>query len=210
MPKTQPFEEHALDYEDWFERNSLVYETELQAVKKLLSETGEGLEIGVGSGRFAVPLGIKLGVEPSKRMREIAKQRGMEVIEGVAEALPFDDDKFDFALMVTTICFLDDVELAMKEAYRVIKPGGSLIIGFIDKNSNLGKMYQKKRNESVFYKIAAFYSVDEVILHLKKAGFKRFDFTQTIFHDLQDIRDVEPIKSGYGDGAFIVVRAVRP
>jgi ubiquinone/menaquinone biosynthesis C-methylase UbiE len=103
------------------------------------------------------------------------------VIDGVAEALPFEDCLFDFALMVTTICFVDDIEASFKEAFRVIKPAGFLINGFVDRNSSLGKFYQQHRAKNVFYKIAIFYSVDEIIPSLKKAGFRNLTFTQTIF-----------------------------
>jgi len=83
-----------------------------------------------------VPLGIKLGIEASSQMRKIANKRGVEVIDGVAEELPFIDEQFDFALMVTTICFLDDIETAFKEAYRILKPDGKFIIGFIDSTAH--------------------------------------------------------------------------
>jgi hypothetical protein len=59
MAKIEPFEEHAQQYEDWFERNRFAYESELRAVKTLLPEGGNGMEVGVGSGRFAAPLGIR-------------------------------------------------------------------------------------------------------------------------------------------------------
>ena len=78
-----------------------------------------GVEIGVGSGRFAAPLNIKIGVDPSKEMGKIAKKRGINIITGVAESLPLYDSQFDFVMMVTTICFLDDIEKAFNEAYRI-------------------------------------------------------------------------------------------
>jgi SAM-dependent methyltransferase len=207
MARTKPFEEHPLQYEDWFERNKFVYESELLAIRRQLPQTGYGVEIGVGSGRFAVPLGIKIGVEPAPPMRKIAQTRGIDVIGGVGEALPFDKLQFDFALMVTTICFLDNVEVALKEAYRVTKLDGFLIIGFVDKQSPLGRIYLKHRNESVFYRTATFYSVDEVLWYLERARFSDFCFTQTIFRNLNEISDIEPIKNGYGEGSFVVVRA---
>jgi len=206
----EPFEKHMAKYEEWFEKNMFAYKSELQAVRLLLSKRGKGVEIGVGTGRFAAPLGIRVGVEPSKAMREVAQKRGIEVIDGVAEALPFEDCLFDFALMVTTICFVDDIEASFKEAFRVIKPAGFLINGFVDRNSSLGKFYQKHRAKNVFYKIATFYSVDEVIPYLKKAGFRNLTFAQTIFHNLDEIKEVEPVKEGYGEGSFVVVSGMKP
>ncbi|MGB2728189.1 MAG: class I SAM-dependent methyltransferase [Halobacteriota archaeon] len=209
MPKIEPFEMYADKYEEWFERNKIVYESELRAIRKLLPEKGEGIEIGAGSARFSAPLGIKAGIEPSSKMGKIARDRGLEVVKGVAETLPFADSKFDFALMVTTICFLDSLKAAFRETSRILKPGGCLLIGFIDKDSPIGKLYQQHKEDSVFYKLANFYSVEEVISHLKRAGFKDFYFTQTIFHNLAEIREVERIKEGYGEGSFVVIKAVK-
>ena len=209
MAITKPFDEHIEEYENWFEINRFAYESELLAVKELLPQNGNGIEIGVGSGKFSEPLGIGLGIEPSVKMGEAAQKRGITVIEAVAEDLPCDDSQFDFALMVTTICFLDDVEMGIKEAYRVIKNGGSLIVGFVDKRSTLGQLYLKHKNESVFYKQATFYSTGEVISFLEKAGFSKFSFVQTIFLSLADIKAIETVKNGYGSGSFVVVKAVK-
>jgi len=163
----------------------------------------------VGSGRFAAPLGVKLGVDPSKRMGEIAQKRGIEVIEGIAESLPLSDSQFDFVLMVTTICFLDDIEAALKEANRVLKSGGYLIIGFIDAKSPMGRLYKKHKNESTFYKDATFYSVKELISHMKKAHFRDFCYRQTLFQPSEKLKNIESVKKGYGEGSFVVVRGVK-
>jgi ubiquinone/menaquinone biosynthesis C-methylase UbiE len=209
MPKIYPFEKHASQYEEWFEKNKFAYESELQAIKEQLPESKNGIEIGVGSGRFAAPLGIKLGLDPSKEMRELAQKRGIQVIDGVAEAIPFGDSQFDFVLMVTTLCFLDDIETALKEIRRVLKSGGSFILGFINANSPMGRLYQQKKNDNVFYRDATFYSVEEVMDYLKKTGFKDFNFKQTLFRPLTNIRDIESVKEGYGEGSFVVVKAMK-
>jgi len=47
MPKIQPFEEYATEYDDWFVKNKFVYEAELRAIRDLLPKRGTGLEIGV-------------------------------------------------------------------------------------------------------------------------------------------------------------------
>jgi ubiquinone/menaquinone biosynthesis C-methylase UbiE len=210
MPKVEPFEKHTNQYEEWFQKNVFAYESELNAIRRFLPEHGMGIEIGVGSGLFAAPLGITVGVEPSNAMAALARERGINVIDGVAEALPFDDNQFDFALMVTTLCFLDDVEASFREVFRVIKHGGCFLCGFVDRESFLGKIYEQYKDQNVFYRLATFFSVDEVIVHLQKTGFHDFSFTQTIFHVLSEIRDIEPVKNGYGEGAFVVVRAIKP
>ena len=206
MPKSEPFETHTQQYEDWFVTNRFAYRSELLAVKKLLPATGWGIEIGVGSGLFAQPLGIDWGVEPSVKMRTLAVQRRIRTIGGSAEMLPLKSAQFDFSLMVTTVCFLDDVEQSFRETNRILKPGGSFIIGFIDKNSPLGELYRQYQQQNVFYRVATFYSTEEIMSYLKKSNFSNFQFTQTIFHNLSDIHQVEPVKDGYGQGSFVVIR----
>ncbi|AMM54061.1 class I SAM-dependent methyltransferase [Pyrococcus kukulkanii] len=206
MPKIKPFEEHRDRYESWFERNKLAYLSELNAVKEVLPE-GECVEVGVGTGRFAAPLGIKVGVEPSKKMAEVAEKRGIKVIPGVAEDLPFEDSSLDCILMVTTICFVDDPEKTIREAYRVLKPGGYLIIGFVDRESPIGREYEEKKDKSLFYREARFFSTKELIELLKKQGFIVDRIVQTLFHRLDEIREIEPVKEGYGEGSFVVIRA---
>ncbi len=208
MPKIEPFEKFTNRYDIWFKKHKYAYLSELKAVDRLLPENRDNcIEIGVGTGRFAQPLGIKYGLEPSRKMAQLAKERGIIVYEGVAEDLPFEDESFDCVLIVTTICFVDDIEKALKEAYRILKKGGYIVIGFIDKDSPLGEYYQKIKEENPFYKEANFISTQELVDLLKKTGFTDFKFVQTIFHKLEDINHIEPVKEGYGEGSFVVVRA---
>jgi len=206
MPKISPFEKYTEQYEDWFVENRWVYEAELRAVKAMLPAGEYGVEIGVGTGRFAGPLGIKIGVEPSKHMREIAQKRGIQVLDGVAEELPFYDFQFDFALMVTTVCFVDDINRTLIEAHRIISHGGFLIIGFVDRNSMVGQIYLDRQNENVFYKDATFFTVDELIEIMCHIGFRDLTFNQTIFKSLSETTRNEPVKSGHGEGSFVVIR----
>lgn len=209
MVKFEPFENYSQKYDEWFDRNRFIYESELQAVKELLPKSENGIEVGVGSGRFAAPLGIKLGLDPSRKMGKIAEKRGIKFIEGVAESLPFPDSHFDFILTVTTICFLDDVEKAFREYNRVLKPGGFLITGFIDAESLLGKFYEELKSKNKFYKHARFYSVKEVISLMKNANFEDLYFRQTLFQPLDKIKAIQSVKKGYGRGSFIVIRGTK-
>ena len=152
------FEQHARDYDRWLEEHVYAYESEVLALRSFVPQSGRGLEVGVGTGRFALPLGITVGVEPARAMASIARQRGIEVYEASAEELPFDNESFDFVVMVTTICFLPRPIQALQEVRRVLKPRGYIIIGMIDKDSSLGKVYEVKKGESTFYRYAHFYS----------------------------------------------------
>jgi len=207
MPKIAPFEKYASHYDNWFVKHRSAYEAELRAIKAQLPESKNSVEIGVGSGRFASPLGIKLGLEPSLKMRELAQKRRITVIAAIAEALPFAHSSFDLVLMVTTICFVTEIEKALKEAYRVLKTDGHLVIGFIDRNSPVGRIYEQHKEESAFYQIARFYTPEEVMYLLTEAGFKDFSFSQTIFLSPSEITRLEPVQPGYGTGAFVVVKA---
>jgi SAM-dependent methyltransferase len=207
MPGVKDFDQNVQQYEEWFVKNPFAYVSELHAVRELLPINGSGIEIGMGTGRFSAPLGIRQGIEPSRSMAEVAKKKGLDVVIGVAENLPYKASQFDFCLMVTTVCFLDDIYRAFEEAYRVLKPDGSFIIGFVDKNSPIGRSYEQRKNESLFYKTATFYSVDDLLVHLKKAGFLKFSFRQTLFGPLQDMQGPSEVKEGFGEGSFVVIRA---
>jgi hypothetical protein len=62
------FDKYAEDYDRWFEKNGPLYRAEIEAIKRFVPDMGFGVEIGTGTGRFSVPFGIRIGVEPSKNM----------------------------------------------------------------------------------------------------------------------------------------------
>ena len=109
------FDRNADEYDRWFDENEKIYQAEIRVLQKFIPEKGLGLEIGVGTGRFSVPFQIRIGVDPAAAMAQIAKARGIAVIQAKGECLPFRENRFDFALMVTTLCFVRDVPQVLLE-----------------------------------------------------------------------------------------------
>ncbi|MGM0516413.1 MAG: class I SAM-dependent methyltransferase [Pseudomonadota bacterium] len=209
MARDAAFRAHHRRYDDWFERHEAAYLSELLALRAFVPWEGEGLEIGVGTGRFAAPLGLRTGVDPSPEVLRYAARRGIEVVDGVAEDLPFPDGHFDHALVVTTICFVDSPAAMVAEVWRVLRPGGRLVIGFIDRESPLGEEYEAHQEESVFYQEATFYSADEVAGFLENGGFRVDAWGQTLSRSLAETRRIEPLRPGRDECAFVVVSAIR-
>jgi SAM-dependent methyltransferase len=207
VPRIEPFDRHSDQYDQWFEEHASTYQSELQAVRTVLPQYDRALEVGVGTGRFAGPLGITIGVEPSRPMADLARSRGIEVVHAAAEELPFEDGAFDLVLMVTTVCFLDDVDQAFREAYRVLATGGHFVVGFLDRETELGREYQARKADSEFYREARFHSSEEVLAALARSGFGHLAAVQTIFNRPGDVGPPSPVEPGHGRGLFVVVRA---
>jgi ubiquinone/menaquinone biosynthesis C-methylase UbiE len=210
MPGTAAFRVHHRRYDDWFVRHATAYHSELLAVRALLPWRGLGLAIGVGTGRFAAPLGVQVGIDPAREVLDYATNRGVLAVQAVAETLPFPDNSFDYALSVTTICFVDDATAMLREAYRVLKPEGELVIGFIDRTSGIGQHYLAHQAKDVFYREATFYPAAEVEQLLHDTGFTAPVWVQTLSKTLEETGEIEPLRAGYGQGAFVVVKATRP
>jgi len=101
------------------------------------------LEIGPGTGYYTLDLaqwvGPEGGVEIFDLQHEMldhtirrARERGLWNVnpkQGDAQALPYDDDSFDAAILVATLGEIPDQDVALREVARVLRPGGRLIVG---------------------------------------------------------------------------------
>ena len=209
MPKTAPFDNNFPEYEQWFDDHHFAFLSEIEAIRKVLPSKGRGVEIGVGSGLFASALGIKEGCDPSANMRAKAIERGINAIEGIAENLPYEDESIDFTVMVTTICFVDDARKTFQEIKRILKPGGEVIVAFVDKNSPVGKLYLRGKEKSLFYKDANFFSTEDIYKLLWDSDFTNEQTCQTIFGALDDIKEIQQPENGSGKGSFVIIKAKR-
>jgi SAM-dependent methyltransferase len=132
------------------------------------------LDIGCGAANMAHHLrhyGHVVGVDSNPRPLEVAKQRGMEVYEGVADKLPFGDGQFDLIAMLDTVEHVPDQDAAFRECRRVLaapekgKPGGRLLVTvpafmFLWSKNDVLNMHQRR------------YSLPELKAKMEQHGFR--------------------------------------
>ena len=219
------FEEAAEDFDSWFSKNKVVFESELLAEKYFLPNPKNSVSVGVGSGLFASRLGIEYGVEPSKEMAKLAENRGIKVKIGTAEDVPFEDERFDTVLLSTVLSYADAPEKAVKEAYRILKHNGHIVVSFLTREGSYTMMYDlaylrgKHDPETAprypypikFIKETHWLSTGEVSNLLKEAGFVDLKYVQTLTKHPKYTNDkVEEPIDGYEKGDYIVVQGRKP
>jgi len=206
--KIKYYDQNWQEYDNWYDNHPAIYESELNVLKKAIP-LGVGLEIGVGTGRFASPLSLEFGLDPAFNMLKLAEQRGVKVIQGIGENLPFKNESFNFALIVLTIWLVDNPLSVLKEAVRVLKKRGVLILGILDRESSWGKFYMRKAAKSSFYKSPHFFSPEEILLIFKDISLEFDAAFQTLIQPPPDIKYREEPERGYGQGGFVVLKAIK-
>ena len=206
LTATNPFNAIAKEYDQRFDDNKNTFHSELEAMKYFLPKQGKGLEIGVGTGRFAMELGIKYGIEPSEPMADIAKQRGIDVIIGNAENLPYDTESFDYTIMIAVDPFVENIGQVYLEIFRILKSGGKLIVGTLHKEGVVAQKYMEMTENEV-YKNANFHAISETIKQLDISGFSGFNTCQTLF-GMQPSEIEIPIP-GHDKGSFVAIEALK-
>lgn len=170
-PRIAVFDQFPGEYDAWFDTYPEVYARQIRILRAFIAENGTGLEIGVGSGRFASLLGIRHGLDPSLPLLAMARQRGVEPVAGLGECLPYRSGSFDQVLMMTVICYMDEYSRSFREAHRVLKPGGSLVVGFLEPGGEIAERERAREPKGRFLRYAVFHPAVEVMAVLAGAGF---------------------------------------
>ena len=172
------FDAHADDYDAWYltDLGRYVDSVEKGLVEELARPVpGErALDIGCGTGNHALWLAEKglevTGLDESPAMLEVAAAKGrvaglgVEWVLGDAGALPFEDGALDLVVAVAAVEFVDDRAAVLREAMRVLEPGGRLVLGLLTLDSPWGELYlrdARERPDSVFAK-AHFFTEEEL------------------------------------------------
>jgi SAM-dependent methyltransferase len=101
------------------------------------------LDLGCGNGFTTKILAGKfgaaniIGLDPSPMIRDLERRTGVRGIRGTLDTVKFDDGQFDIVVIVGNLMLHPDMRRTLKEAHRVLKPGGLAIFDFknIDSSS---------------------------------------------------------------------------
>ncbi len=121
------------------------------------------LEVGCGTGlvleRIQQFASLAQGIDLSPQMLKKARERGLDVREGSATELPFDDATFDVTCSFKVLAHVPEIERALAEMARVTKPGGAILAEFYNPQSFRGllrllgpakQVGQSKKESDVF------------------------------------------------------------
>jgi len=208
------FNEFAKEYDAWFDREGkLIFFIVGRRCRVFLPTVRKPwLHLVVGRGGFAQALGIETGIDPSARLVMMARKRGINAFVSRGEERLFDAESFGTVFLIVTLCFLDWPLKVLKEARRILMPGGKIVLGLVLKESPWGKFYQQKKAEGHrFYKYATFYSFVEVAKLLEQIGFTTERTISALFQKPEEARYVEEPKEGYfPEAGFTVIVADKP
>jgi ubiquinone/menaquinone biosynthesis C-methylase UbiE len=201
-------------YDAWYDSadGRPLYESELKCLGPLVeAAAGPILEIGVGTGRFAMHFPGATGIDPSLNALKMAEKRGVKTVLGYGENLPFEDETFGCILIIVTLCFVEKPLDVLREAKRVLRKEGSIIIGLVPRDSPWGAFYEeKKRAGHAFYRNARFYTLRDVENMLQEAGLNISRVTSTLLQRPGDSRWIEEPMEGHTNGAgFLCIEVKR-
>ncbi len=160
------FDREPSSYDNWYKTTlgKHVDEVETRCAFNLLQPQNglKILDVGCGTGNFSIKLArmgcIVTGVDISDGMLQIARNKASaenltaKFLTMDICSLEIEDESFDAVISMAALEFIEKPLKAIDEMFRVLKPGGHLLAGTINRDSSWGKLYikQGQKNRSVF------------------------------------------------------------
>ncbi|ROL58221.1 class I SAM-dependent methyltransferase [Bacteroidetes/Chlorobi group bacterium Naka2016] len=171
------FDLESQNYDSWYETKlgHFVDQIETQAVFDLLTpeENMKILDVGCGTGNYSIKLAklncIVTGIDISEEMLKIAKRKSeaeqlpINFVHGNIESMPFESNSFDAVISVAVLEFVNNKAKAFEEIFRVVKPKGKIVVGFLNKESPWGELYLSDEfQKNTVFKYAYLYTREEI------------------------------------------------
>jgi len=201
-------------YDRWYEHpaGAAAFTEEVSCLRPLVTRPADGwMELGVGTGRFASALGIRCGVDASPAMVSRACSRGVKAVIGSMESVPLADRSLNGVLMVTTASFAVDLNIALREARRILAPHGRLVLGEIMLDSPWGEACVRKgRSAGSWYARAHLRSSWNWLADLTAAGWTMAEARSGLVHQPGQALAERHVRSGVVPGAGFIAMAWTP
>lgn len=209
----QVYDSTAQSYDQWFDSTGRkIFAIELAAFRRILTSLRRPfLEVGVGTGRFAVELDVGIGADPSLEMIRRARMRELQVMKAKGEALPFQSNVFGSVFVIATLWVVDRPKLLLREVHRVLREDGKVLIGFVPRESEWGRFYERKGTENgESYWVQKLLTTPDVISLLDSQGFRLNGAVSTLLQPPGKVEGFEDPIDGFNPRAgFVVISASR-
>ena len=184
----------------------------LAALSRGLSAQSGVLEVGCGTGNYLLGVWRTTGascwgVDPSAEMLAVARGRGLRVTAATAERLPFDDCAFDLVFSVDVIHHVRARPAAVREAFRVLRPGGGICVGTEDEEMIRTRLHAHYFPETVDVELARYPTVAELREWLAAAGFEAVEEERT--ETVVTVRDSRAHRAGAFSSMHLISREAR-
>jgi ubiquinone/menaquinone biosynthesis C-methylase UbiE len=148
-------------------------------------KTDKILEIGAGTGRIAKHYGYKVRdltlLDPAenmlKRALELPQLTHAKTVVGYSEQMNFSDNTFDKIVCYDSLHHWQQQMKGLREAYRILKPGGIIILMEVDQNHFWGRKVQLL--ERILQMKSQMHKPDFLQKMLEKIGFKNIIYDPT-------------------------------
>jgi SAM-dependent methyltransferase len=145
---------------------------------------------------------------PLPMLQRIADEKNFSLISWHGGQLPYTNEAFDLVIMDLSQTNFPTLYTPFREANRVLKDHGALVIGFLDRHSLSWDAAQAENTMWAEIRANTF-SSRKILFELSETGFRNVEISQTLFHPKQKNTGAHDVRSGFGQGLFVVIKAVK-